>query len=128
MSLLDSPPKPIPLPALREQRAVTRGAILRANGHHLPPSDFKGRRDLLIEQYDNGTFLKEPASEDQAAPAAPNPLDPTAMEGMMGPMKKQMVMIIPQTVLMGWINFCKFRVRNYAVRLTCLPQSSLASS
>jgi len=31
--------------------------------------------------------------------------DPAAMEGMMGGMKNQVVMMIPQMVIMGWINF-----------------------
>ena len=30
--------------------------------------------------------------------------DPAAMEGMMGMMKGNMAMMIPQTVIMGWIN------------------------
>jgi hypothetical protein len=30
--------------------------------------------------------------------------DPAAMEGMMGMMKGQMTMMIPQTLIMGWIN------------------------
>ena len=36
----------------------------------------------------------------------PNPLtDPAAMDGMMAGMKTQMVMMVPQMVIMGWINF-----------------------
>lgn len=30
--------------------------------------------------------------------------DPNAMEGMMGAMKGQMAMIIPNTMIMSWIN------------------------
>ena len=30
--------------------------------------------------------------------------DPAAMEGMMGMMKGNMAMIVPQTLIMGWIN------------------------
>lgn len=30
--------------------------------------------------------------------------DPAAMEGMMGMMKGNMAMMIPQTLIMGWIN------------------------
>jgi len=30
--------------------------------------------------------------------------DPAAMEGMMGMMKGNMMMMVPQTVIMGWIN------------------------
>jgi hypothetical protein len=31
--------------------------------------------------------------------------DPAAMDGMMSGMKTQMVMMVPQMVIMGWINF-----------------------
>ena len=35
-----------------------------------------------------------------------NPLtDPAAMEPMMEQGKKSLVMMVPQTVIMGWINF-----------------------
>lgn len=35
-----------------------------------------------------------------------NPLsDPSQMEGMMDGMKQQFVMMVPQMVIMGWINF-----------------------
>lgn len=34
----------------------------------------------------------------------PNPLDPAAMDGMIGMIKKQAIMFVPQSVLMGWIN------------------------
>ena len=30
--------------------------------------------------------------------------DPAAMEGMMGMMKGNMAMMVPQTLIMGWIN------------------------
>ena len=55
-----------------------------------------------------GTFLKDgppkPGAEQSTRPA--NPLsDPASMDGMMDGMKKQMVMMVPQMVIMGWINF-----------------------
>jgi len=31
--------------------------------------------------------------------------DPAAMDGMMATMKTQMVMMVPQMIIMGWINF-----------------------
>jgi hypothetical protein len=54
-----------------------------------------------------GKYLKDgPLKEGQAPPAAPNPLsDPNAMDGMMAGMKTQMVMMVPQMLIMGWINF-----------------------
>jgi hypothetical protein len=40
------------------------------------------------------------------APSPGNMLtDPSAMEGMMGGMKNQAVMMVPQMIIMGWINF-----------------------
>jgi len=46
--------------------------------------------------------LKDP--ENKGKPPANPMTDPAAMEGMMGMMKGQMTMIIPQTLIMGWIN------------------------
>jgi len=64
---------------------------------------FLSRKDYLIENYKKGNFLKGgPESRGQAAP---NPMsDPAAMEGMMGMMKGNMAMMIPQTLIMSWIN------------------------
>jgi hypothetical protein len=37
----------------------------------------------------------------------PNPLgDPSQVDGMMDGLKKQMVMLVPQTILMAWVNMC----------------------
>ena len=52
--------------------------------------------------FKNGEFLKDP---DARGKPAGNPMtDPAAMEGMMGMMKGNMAMMIPQTLIMGWIN------------------------
>ena len=42
--------------------------------------------------------------------------DPAAMEGMMGMMKGNMAMMIPQTLIMGWINafFAGFVISTFA--------------
>ncbi|GAA6018682.1 hypothetical protein JCM10207_009010 [Rhodosporidiobolus poonsookiae] len=98
-------PKPQPLLALREQRAITRGQLLRANGSHLPPSAFASLKTHLSKAYDDGSYLKAPASADGQAAPPPNPLgDPAAMEGMMDMLKKQAVGFLPQTILMYYIN------------------------
>ena len=52
--------------------------------------------------YKEGTFLKDP--ENRGKPAGNPMTDPAAMEGMMGMMKGNMAMMIPQTLIMGWIN------------------------
>ena len=56
----------------------------------------------MITAYKEGSFLKDPGSRGKAAP---NPMtDPAAMEGMMGMMKGNMAMMVPQTLIMSWIN------------------------
>src|SRR5271170_3579018 len=53
--------------------------------------------------FQKGEYLKDPQNRGQ--PPA-NPLtDPGGMEQMMNMMKGNMVQFIPQTVIMGWINF-----------------------
>lgn len=95
-------PKKQELPSLREQRSLLRGMNLRTNFHAISSQSFATRKEYLVSNYEAGTFLKEPEKKGQAAP---NPMtDPAAMEGMMGMMKGNMAMIVPQTLIMGWIN------------------------
>ena len=95
-------PKKQELPAIREQRSLLRGINLRSNGNVVSDTSFNSRRDYLVTAYENGAFLKNP---DQKGQAPANPMsDPAAMEGMMGMMKGNMAMMVPQTLIMGWIN------------------------
>jgi hypothetical protein len=81
---------------------MQRGANLRINGHQLLKPSFEERREYIVAGFKEGKFLKDPANKGQ--PAA-NPMsDPAAMEGMMGMMKGNMMMMIPQTLIMSWIN------------------------
>lgn len=102
-SVLMAPtPKKLEAKAIREQRALARGATLRGNYHVLSRRSFEARREALAAGYESGEFLKDP--ESKGKPAA-NPLsDPGAMDGMMGMMKNNMAMIIPNTLIMSWIN------------------------
>ncbi|CAD6505531.1 BgTH12-01021 [Blumeria graminis f. sp. triticale] len=100
--LMSNTPKKSDLLSIREQRSLLRGINLRNNGNVISPASFQARRDYLVNAYQSGTFLKEPEKKGQATP---NPMtDPAAMEGMMGMMKGNMAMIVPQTLIMGWIN------------------------
>ncbi|KAG8797767.1 ER membrane complex subunit 3 [Serendipita sp. 399] len=114
--LLVSSPKKLNRSATREQRALLRAQILRANAKlsPLPPSYYTSHTDELIAAFTAGEYLKEDPSRpnevdehgNRVAPAPGNMLtDPSMMEGMMGGMKNQAVMMIPQMVIMGWINF-----------------------
>lgn len=95
-------PKALDLKAQREQRSLVHGINVRQNFHALSRRSFDARRDALTAAYESGAYLKAPENRGQAPP---NPMtDPNAMEGMMGAMKGQMAMIIPNTMIMSWIN------------------------
>lgn len=100
--LLATPPKALDQKTIREQRSLVHGVNVRTNYHVLSPKAFHTRRDVLTANYESGAYLKAPENRGQAPP---NPMtDPNAMEGMMGAMKGQMAMIIPNTLIMSWIN------------------------
>nr|CAG8435146.1 12382_t:CDS:2 [Entrophospora candida] len=94
--------KKMTLKAIRETRVLTRGATLRSYGNHIPPLSFQNRKTYLSNALKKGDYLKNPAAANQMV----NPMtDPQGMEMMMEGMKKNIAMIIPQTLIMGWINF-----------------------
>lgn len=100
--MLATAPKKVDQKATREQRSLVHGISVRSNFHALSKKSFNTRRDALITAYESGAYLKAPENRGQAPP---NPMtDPNAMEGMMGMMKNQMAMIIPNTLIMSWIN------------------------
>ena len=100
--LMTAAPKKLEPAAFREQKAMGRGVALRTNYHALSQKSFESRRDNLVAGFESGAFLKDPSRKGQAPP---NPLsDPSQMEGMMGMMKNNMAMIIPNTLIMSWVN------------------------
>ncbi|CAK7202717.1 hypothetical protein SEUCBS139899_005444 [Sporothrix eucalyptigena] len=100
--LMATAPKKVELRALREQRSMLHGVNVRTNHHVLSGRSFNTRRDNLVAAYESGAYLKAPENRGQAPP---NPMtDPNAMDGMMGMMKGNMAMIIPNTLIMSWIN------------------------
>jgi len=106
--LLQSAPKTQTRAAIREQRALTRSQILRSTSANspMPPSYYKSYSRSLSESLKAGTYLKDGPRQSDSPTAAANFLsDPAAMDGMMSGLKTQMVMMVPQMVIMGWINF-----------------------
>ncbi|KAG0216518.1 ER membrane complex subunit 3 [Mortierella sp. GBA30] len=101
--LLNGTPKKADLKSARETKALQRGAILRAHGAHLPEHAFHARKVYLSEAFEKGTYLKDPDASKK--PKQNVMQDPAYVENMMDGMKKNMMNIIPQTVIMGWINF-----------------------
>ena len=125
--LLQTPPKPAATPEeSRERLALLRGAQLRQHCPALSRASFEARKEYLIDNYKKGTFLKNPNGSDGPA----NPMsDPAAMEGMMGMMKGNMAMMIPQTLIMSWINafFAGFVILRLPFPLTIRFKSMLQS-
>ncbi|KAF8842243.1 transmembrane protein [Paxillus ammoniavirescens] len=106
--LLQSTPKKLSRAGIREQRALARSQILRATSANspIPALYYKAISQNLSEAFKSGTYLKDGPPKGDSASSALNPLsDPAAMDGMMAGMKTQMVMMVPQMVIMGWINF-----------------------
>ncbi|MCJ1479702.1 ER membrane complex subunit 3 [Lambiella insularis] len=126
-TLLATMPKKLTLATIREQRSLLRGMNLRTNAPQLSVVAFNARRTYLVQGYKDGMFLKDPGNRGKA-PA--NPMtDPAAMEGMMGMMKGNMMMMVPQTVIMGWINafFAGFVIMKLPFPLTIRFKSMLQS-
>lgn len=108
--LITTPPKKSEPLDLRQQRIMTRSGALRTNHTQIPPNSFIAKRQRVMNDLSSGKFLKESPEDvankpkEEATPA--NPLgDANAMDGMMDQMKKSMVMMIPQQLIMGWIGF-----------------------
>ncbi|CAK1355449.1 ER membrane protein complex subunit 3 [Cercospora beticola] len=101
-TLLQSSPKPQPLAKTRQQRSLLRMQNLRVNNTQISRAAFEKRKEFYHEAVKDGRFLADP--ENRGKPPA-NPLtDPGAMDGMMGAMKGNVAMMVPQSLIMGWIN------------------------
>lgn len=124
-----TPPKPASTPLeSRERLAIHRGANFRNNASAaLSTSSFESRKSYLVSAFKSGAFLKDP--ENRGKPPANPMTDPAAMEGMMGMMKGNMAMMIPQTMIMSWINavFAGFVVLKLPFPLTIRFKSMLQS-
>jgi hypothetical protein len=108
MLLLQTAPKKMTRAAIREQRALARSQILRTTSANspVPPHLYKSISRHLSDAFAAGTYLKDGPPKADTPTTPPNPMtDPAAMDGMMAGMKTQMVMMVPQMVIMGWINF-----------------------
>ncbi|KAI9104951.1 integral membrane protein DUF106-domain-containing protein [Phlyctochytrium arcticum] len=101
--LLNSTPKSN-IKAIRESAALSRARMLRSPaGSILPFSAFACRRQYLSSAFEQGTYLKAGPSN---TTTPTNPMtDPAGMEMMMDMMKKNMAMIVPQTLIMSWITY-----------------------
>lgn len=92
------------------RNALVRSNVLRATSANspLPPHLYYALSSHLKQAFVVGSYLKDGPPDPNAdkISQALNPLtDPSTMDGMMNSMKGQMVMMVPQMIIMGWINF-----------------------
>ncbi|KAI9838693.1 MAG: hypothetical protein M1819_005007 [Sarea resinae] len=125
--LMQSAPKKSDLKALREQRSLLRGINLRNNSAVISTPSFTSRKNYLVPAYKSGAFLKEP--ENRGKPATNPMTDPAGMEAMMGMMKGNVAMMVPQTLIMSWINafFSGYIIMKLPFPLTIRFKSMLQS-
>lgn len=98
-----APKQPSTLAESRERLALLRGVNLRNNACSvLDRESFEMRKNYMVTGFRNGAFLKDPNNRGQ--PPANPMTDPAGMEAMMGMLKGNMMMMIPQTLIMSWIN------------------------
>lgn len=101
---MNTPPKPASsLAESRERHALLRGVNLRNHASAvLDRESFEMRKNYLVSGFRSGGFLKDPNNRGQ--PPANPMTDPAGMDAMMGMLKGNMMMMIPQTLIMSWIN------------------------
>lgn len=78
-----------------DSSALTKSRILRTiGGQFVPRYGFESRRSFLTQAFDQGRYIKG---------GEVNPMDAAGMEAMAGMLKNNMMMLIPQTIIMSWI-------------------------
>lgn len=125
-TLLQTTPKKSPLPKLREQRFLAHAQTLRVQHPQISKASFERRREVFIENAREGKYLA--GGPEGRGKGKPNPLsDPAMMEGMMGMMKGNVAMMVPQSLIMGWINafFSGYVISELSTFLPCLSSQPL---
>lgn len=98
--LLQSSPKIESAKKMRQQQFLSYSQSLRNSAGNISPENFAIRQSYFCENFRNGAYIADPNSR----PGVPNLTDPSSMDGMMGMMKSQIMNVVPQTIMMGWIN------------------------
>merc|ERR1712046_4283 len=82
--------------AVREQQILRRSQALRMHYRYIPSGSFAARRQHLIDSYLTKAKKKNPMD------AMAQMQNPDMMQNMM---KQNMVLVVPQMVLMGWVSY-----------------------
>lgn len=98
--LIQSHPRKIDKKAVREQQILARSQLLRKNGACLDSKSFDQQSKSLIEALRSKAYLKDPESANQPQ----NITDLGNLEHMTQMMQGNMIMLIPNMILMAYIN------------------------
>nr|BAE44761.1 hypothetical protein [Candida albicans] len=103
--LLQPQPKLENYKNLRERQFLHRARCFRENNSVLSPEDFEIRKKYFIEKLNSTEFhAKSPSENNDNDPlAAFN--DPSSNEALMQMAKGNLMNYIPQTLIMGWVNY-----------------------
>jgi hypothetical protein len=106
--------------ALKQKMLLQRTRYIRENAHFIPVSAFKSRKDMLVAP-ETGLLQQK---VEMANPMANMMTDPSMMTDMM---KKNMVMIIPNVVMLPWLSyfFSGFVIAKFPFPLTSRFRSML---
>jgi hypothetical protein len=87
-------------------QALSRSITFRRQLRYLAPHAIQCRKAYLVDAFKQGKYLKNAAPKEGDNPMGQfgSPPDPAGMEVMMEGMKKNMAMIVPQTIIMSLIN------------------------
>lgn len=126
--LLNPSPKNGDLVTIRQQQFLMYGSNLRLNGVNLTPAAFQKRQSYFVEQFKSTKYLADPENDGKTNPSAMLN-DPSQFEKIMDSMKGQAMMVIPQTLMMGWVNsfFAGFILMKLPFPLTIRFKSMLQS-
>jgi ER membrane protein complex subunit 3 len=98
LKLINSKPK-VDLLTIRESSALMKLRLLKQFHSLLPLQGFESRRLYWIQAVVEKRYLKV------KEPTQPSFDDPQMMNPMMQMMTKNMIMFIPQTIIMSWVSF-----------------------
>lgn len=100
--LLSLKPKVDTLKAAREKSFLQRVAMFKRNYNLLSFEEFEARRSYLIEKLKSTEFYAKVQDPD----ATQNPFsDAATSDALMNMAKGNMMSYIPQTLIMGWVNY-----------------------
>jgi hypothetical protein len=98
LQLINSKPK-LDLLTVRETSALMTLRLLKQNYSFITRQGFESRKLYWIKAVEEKTYLKVKEATQQSLD------DPNMMNPMMQMMTKNMIMFIPQTVIMSWVSF-----------------------